>query len=550
VIVEATVRLSNDEQVAQIIGLLNVLLTNAKMLDPFFVINPILAGGGKRDLRDAKDVPQNMTLLNCYIKMSEKSMQTFQPTPSAALGGKKKTNGGNHAFMDVVFFTMAISCDVAPADILTGISVEWMRAGGMRIFCKELQAFNTFSPFVILNLCNNVSVHTIMVELNRILEEARKILEEEMKDDKESVVPSAVPPFAMRKSLPKLPNMDPADYAGLSPRQNAARKAWHLELENLHLLEMKSLVEKAKDFLLFEDYWGGHLMFSEVVDYGSDPTDIERLLKVVKTHTCYQVSMRCVALRDIVDLDTTVPYKDNEKDGRLSMRNVLLKHFRTRDNSSPLFAEIHQRQTNSCVEAVVPNTQEAEAILAEMDRQMPAFIKFYLLDKGLDEAFVKRLVTAACNAVKVGEINTVKWDPEKLALITPDDMKGKESLQAFESQNWYFDLSKLRVNPKKKTQNYTAPEALFNLDGDRSVNTLHAKNNAKHASALAGYGDDATSEEEDLDSASDERDHGKSPGGEKADMEDGDGQKSISWSPDHSNPSDGRLLSRKAAGGG
>ncbi len=551
-IIEGTAHLSNEDKAAQFIGLLGVFLTNAKMLDPFFVINPILPTAGKKDLRDAKDIPQNMTLLNCYIKISEKSMQTFQPAPSAVLGGKKKPVGGNHAFVDVVFFTMAVSCDTTPGEILTGISVEWMRAGGMRLFRKEIQAFNTFSPFVILNLCTNVAVVTIMAELNRILEEAKKISEEEVMDEKERI-PAAVPTFAIRKSLPKLPNLDLADYAGLSQKQNNARKAWHVEMGTKFLDAMRYLIDKAKDYSLFEDYWGGHVMISDVVDFGSEPADIERLLKVAKSHTCYQVSMRCVTLRDIVDLDAPVPYKNDgrDKDGRLSMRYVLLTHFRIRDNSSPLFAEVHQKQSNACVEAVVPNTPEAEAILMEMDRQMPAIIKFYLVDKGLDEGFVNRLVAASCDAVKAGEMNTVKWDSEKKVLITPEDMKGKESLAAFESQAWYFDLSKLRVSPKKKTQNYTAPEALFNLDGDRSVNTLHAKNDAKRASAKVGYGEgDSTSEEEEADSASDERDHGKSPSGENADKEGGDGQKSISWSPDHSDPSVGRLYSHEAAGSG
>jgi hypothetical protein len=150
-------------------------------------------------------------------------------------------------------------------------------------------------------------------------------------------------------------------------------------------------------------------------------------------------------------------------------------------------------------------------------------------------------------------MNTVQWDSKKLELITPEDTKDKESLAMFESQDWYFDLSKLRVSPKKKAHHYTAPEALFNLDADRSVNTLHAKNDAKRASAKSVYGggSSASEEEEDTDSASEERESGKSPpDGEQADKEDENGEKAISWSKDPSSPSDGRLTSRTAAGGG
>jgi hypothetical protein len=255
-------------------------------------------------------------------------------------------------------------------------------------------------------------------------------------------------------------------------------------------------------------------------------------------------------LDGIVDLDAAVIYNRNDGDGRLSMRSVLLKHFRTRDNKSPLFAEVHQKQHSAPVEVVVPNTKEAEAMVGDMNRQLPAFIKFYLLGKGLKEDFVTRLVVAACCPIKASRMNTVEWDSERLELVTQDDVKDKESLAAFESQDWYFDLRNLRVSSKKKAHHYTAPEALFNLDADRLVTTLHAKNDAKRASAKAGYGEASDSEEEDTDSASNERDIDKSPDGKNSDKEVGDGQKLISWSPDNSSPSDGRLTSRKAAGGG
>ncbi len=115
---------------------------------------------------------------------------------------------------------------------------------------------------------------------------------------------------------------------------------------------------------------------------------------------------------------------------------------------------------------------------------------------------------AACCPVLVGKMNSVTWDAKALNLVTPEDGKDRDSLAAFEKQDWYFDLHQLRVSPKKKAHHYTAPEALFNLDADRSVNTLHAKNDAKHAAARKSYGDSDSEEAETSDSASDERDLG------------------------------------------
>ncbi len=89
-----------------------------------------------------------MMALGGYIKFLERSLQTFLKRSSGGGQGGKKSGGEN-----LVYFTMAMSCDVAPAEILSGIMVEWMRAGGVGLYRKEIQAFNTHSPFVILKLC-------------------------------------------------------------------------------------------------------------------------------------------------------------------------------------------------------------------------------------------------------------------------------------------------------------------------------------------------------------------------------------------------------------
>jgi hypothetical protein len=322
-------------------------------------------------------------------------------------------------------------------------------------------------------------------------------------------------------------------------------------METQHVPLFARLIEKGKEFTLFKDFWGAHVLISEVVEYDSPSGDILRLQKEAKNHTCFQVSMTCMQLYGILDINQEVPWtisEDGEEmGGQVSMRQVLPKHHRTRDNKSPLMAEIHQRQHGAPVEIVIPNTREAEAMVGEMNRQLPAFLKHYLGDKGFKPEFVTRLIVAACCPVLVGKMNSVTWDAGKMALVTLEDEKDRDSLAAFEKQDWYFDLRQLQVTPKKKAHKYTAAEALFNLDADRSVTTLHAKNDAKRAAAREGYGG-SDSEEEDSDSASNERDLGKLPGGMVTDKEVGDGNKAISWSPP--DPSVGGLNPREATGGG
>ncbi len=74
---EGSVWLDQDDNAVQFIGLFKMLLMNGKMVDSFFVINPVTIGGGNKDLRDAKDVPTNMTALvvtlRSYISLIEYS---------------------------------------------------------------------------------------------------------------------------------------------------------------------------------------------------------------------------------------------------------------------------------------------------------------------------------------------------------------------------------------------------------------------------------------------------------------------------------------------
>jgi hypothetical protein len=65
------------------------------MVDSFFFINPVTIGGGKKDLRDAKDVPTNMTALGGCVKLSEQSIKMFQKKSAGLTGANVKKKSWN-----------------------------------------------------------------------------------------------------------------------------------------------------------------------------------------------------------------------------------------------------------------------------------------------------------------------------------------------------------------------------------------------------------------------------------------------------------------------
>ena len=110
VIVEASVRISEENKAAQFLGQIGTILTNGKILDPHFVINLVIMGIRKKDRKEAKDVPTNMTAVGGYIKISTRSLLSFGQR-SSGWGNSKKATAGNS--MDLVYFTL--QCHVTPS---------------------------------------------------------------------------------------------------------------------------------------------------------------------------------------------------------------------------------------------------------------------------------------------------------------------------------------------------------------------------------------------------------------------------------------------------
>jgi hypothetical protein len=197
-------------------------------------------------------------------------MKAFET--KSTFGANAKKSEGN-VYSDMVFFTVAISCDNEPSKLISRISVEWMRAGGVGIYIKEINSFNTESAFVILLLCVDVNASMVAAELRKLLETGVALLAEVMGDDELPV--TSVPPFALRKNLSKLPGVIVAtEYKGLSNKHRQTRRVWHVEMEVHQVQTFERLLEVCKDYGVF-GYWGDHVIISQVVDFESPPGDIE-----------------------------------------------------------------------------------------------------------------------------------------------------------------------------------------------------------------------------------------------------------------------------------
>ena len=132
VIIEGSARLVQEDKVKEFLDLAGTTLSNGKMVDRFFVIVLVNMGSGRKDLKEVRDIPSNMTLMGGYIKILEKSLWSFERKNLTRINkGGKSARGETVYNNNMIYLTLAIACDVEPTEILSGILVEWMRVGGI-----------------------------------------------------------------------------------------------------------------------------------------------------------------------------------------------------------------------------------------------------------------------------------------------------------------------------------------------------------------------------------------------------------------------------------
>ena len=105
-----------------------------------------------------------------------------------------------------------------------------------------------------------------------------------------------------------------------------------------------ALIKKMKEHDMISAYWGRLVHISEVPDRETSQGEIRKLMQVSQKHTCYQMSMNTEVIKGIIHTDGAAKLynKQGEQCGDMTMREALLKLFKTKDGTM-LIAEVHQQ---------------------------------------------------------------------------------------------------------------------------------------------------------------------------------------------------------------
>ena len=343
---------------------------------------------------------------------------------------------------------------------------------------------------VLYILYNKDTAATLMAEATLIMSRARdKEAEDSM--NKFPWVDKAIPAFAFSRKVPNLPGQDTQKMQKMPWRMKDYRKALHIICAKESVLHVQALMEVAKKRNLVAPIWGPEVHPSNVIVtrkqdlvVGQQVTkayEIQNIKSFTRRHVNFHECMIPVGFPGIWDLDIKVNVlsvsQANTVVGQLSLRDVMYSRLNMSDGY-PLIAELHQPHALVEVEGIVPNTPEAEQMVAMMAKNVAAYLHFYLQEEGLGEQFIKELMEASCDPALVKRISLCSWDKGARALTTPEDEEEAKRAK-LEEAAWYNDaFGAVMDSPIKKGKNkktHLDPEDVYKLGDDHSVKSIHKR---------------------------------------------------------------------------
>jgi hypothetical protein len=258
--------------------------------------------------------------------------------------------------------------------------------------------------------------------------------------------------------------------------KNQGKKAFHLEVAKSDLPFFTFLATHAHRMGLDAKYFGKFAKLTATLGKDAPLSDCARLRRCIQGHLNFHLSSTSIAINGIEDLDASEIVR-NPTTGvritRVSLRDMLYKIVLS--NKSPLFLQLSQRPSGE-VDAVIPNTAEAENLAERINVQVAAWCHFYWKDtnKG-GERFFKKLSERAFNGHLIHEISECTWDSKEQAVTSPRSLSEMSAVYEFESLDWVQNIIQADSHSKKR---HVDPMAAFNFEDDFSVGTIHGRNDA------------------------------------------------------------------------
>jgi hypothetical protein len=238
-----------------------------------------------------------------------------------------------------VYFSMVVSTEVMPQEIIDRISHEWAHLNGSHLQVKDLQSISRETVASFFKVSTATPKHVILAKLKRILLEAQKRAQDDLLNittydftlDKGISDGASLPEMNLHVQKALLRGQENTAFNKLSHWAQQVHKSWHLEVDSQHAAKIKGLIQCAMEYSCVEEFWGVHAHLSKVTDTNSTARETKQKVDIAKLHTNYQLSMvaeeivRVVSLDELINIIHPTTYKIV---GSLMLRTVLLNYLK------------------------------------------------------------------------------------------------------------------------------------------------------------------------------------------------------------------------------
>jgi hypothetical protein len=175
IILELGITLKSNKAFEEFIQALMAFITNAQMDDLKFVINALNPSSKEKSIGSKTEVSPNMTKLGTNLKISG-NVNDFNKKKilSNQENDCKSRKSNKEEFRDpTVHFSMVLSTEVRPPEIINCILHEWAHLNGSHLQVKDLQSISSEMVVTFFKVSTATPKHVILAKLKRILLETQ-----------------------------------------------------------------------------------------------------------------------------------------------------------------------------------------------------------------------------------------------------------------------------------------------------------------------------------------------------------------------------------------
>ncbi len=286
-----------------------------------------------------------------------------------------------------------------------------------------------------------------------------------------------IPHFTLHLNVPRLPaNTKQNANKSYDHHKEQGKKAYHFKVAKEEVQYLKYLSGHAHCLRLDNKFFGKFAKFTATLGNNAPMSDCISLQHCIQGHLNFHLSLTSITLHGIDTLDASEILRnpvDKKTIAKFTLHDLLYRIKLA--SKAPLFLQLSQHSMGE-VDAVIPNTPEAESMAEQMNVQIAAWCHFYWKDMNPGaERFYHKLSDRAFNQVLLHKISTCTWDPVLKAVTSLRAQTKMAAIVEFKQQDWVQQLAQ-GSTIQNTTKQHVDPNVAFPFQDNFSAGTIHGAN--------------------------------------------------------------------------